>query len=178
MITIDIVITIFLAIFFILGFRKGIISEIFTFLGFFIAIIGAMSLTHYLIQKLHIAPGTGIVPYVAYFIVFIAIFIIVSMAGRLIEKIIKVVQLNLFNRIGGGILGLFKVIFLVSLIFWLSSQVKFIPSTKLEQSVYYKPFRQIAPKTIAFTTNHLYIAKNLIGNIEHFFNSKMKENQE
>lgn len=172
---IDLFVAILLAIFFILGFRKGIITEIILFIGFFIAIVGSMSLTTFIISKLNLKPGNELGPYISYFIVFISIFIVVLLLGKMIEKLLKIVHLNFINRLGGGLLGMLKIIFLISLIFWLSSQVSFINTKSLEKSFFYRPLRPIAPETIRFATHHLRIAKNIIDKTENFFESKLKE---
>jgi len=178
MLTIDIVIVSLMAIFFILGFRKGLIISLFSFLAFFLAIIGSMALTRLAIDELNIASSNQTIPYIAYFLVFLVIFILVFFAGKLIEKIVKLAQINLINRFAGGILGSFKVIFLISLLFWLSSQVTFIKTNKLKESYFYNVFSPVAPKVIEFVTNNLSVAKGLIDKIESDFNKDSKLNSE
>jgi len=152
MLTIDIIIVSVMAIFFIIGYRKGLIISLFSLLAFFIAAIGSMVLTQFVIDKLNLPESAQFGPYLAYFFVFIAIFIAVIFFGKLLEKIIKLVQLSFMNRLVGGVFGTIKVIFLVSLLFWLSSQVTFIKTDVLKKSIFYNVFKPIAPAVIEFST--------------------------
>jgi len=177
MLTIDIIIVGLMAIFFIIGYKKGFIVSLFTFLGFFVAIIGSMSLTQLLVEKLKITSNAEYGVYIAYFLTFIAIFTMFFFAGRLLEKIFKIVHLNFLNRIAGALFGTFKVIFLVSLIFWLSSQVTFIDTKQLKKSLFYNVFMPVAPTVIDFTTNHLSIANGLIEKIEKSFEKESEKSK-
>lgn len=165
----DIIFLIPLLYFLIKGFSKGAIIEILSVLAFIVAIIGAMKLSTSLLIKSGIELSSKWLPYIAYFVVFIGIFIVIITLAKLLQKIIKTAQLNIFNRIAGALFGMLKVVLLFSLLLWITDQVEIIPDKMKEKSLSYQYLKPISPQIISFFTDYKDEAKGTIGQVEEFF---------
>ena len=165
----DLVFLIPCAYFLIQGLRKGIIIQVFSFIALLLAVIGSLKLTHAVVTALELGGKSAITPYVVYLLVFVILFVAVIFAAKIIERILKTAQLNLFNRIAGAVFGIFKAIFFVSLLYWITDQANILNETQKEASFFFLKLKNVAPAIISFITNNLGIAKNIIGQIEEFF---------
>lgn len=112
---IDIVILLLLLFAIWRGFKKGFIVELFTLLAVFAGLYAAVHFSDYISVKLRDDAGWEweYVPVVAYAICFLAVGAMVYFGGRMLEKVIKVVQLSLVNRIAGAVFSVFTMILLI-----------------------------------------------------------------
>jgi membrane protein required for colicin V production len=170
MTTIDIILILPLALAIISGYRKGLIIEIAALVAFIIGIIACLKLTHKVILFVH--PWTGDskwVPLICYLVVFLAVYLLVMWIGKLLEKVVKIVQLGLINRLLGVLFSLLKMCFFISLVLWLINQVHLIPDDVKDHSVVYKALNHFASDTLTFLSNYLPYVKGEISEIEQFF---------
>ncbi len=165
----DLIFLIPCAYFLIQGLRKGILIQVFSFIALLVAVIGSLKLTHTVVTALGLGDKSAVTPYITYLLVFIILFVAVIFAAKIIERILKTVQLNLFNRIAGAIFGIFKAVFFVSLLYWITDQANILNETQKESSFFFLKLKNVAPAIISFITNNLSIAKNIIFHIEEFF---------
>lgn len=161
------------AIYFVVrGFRKGILIEIFTIIGLVLAITGCLKLGNNLMGHFESVFGKSAwLPYVTYVVSFLIIFFLIQMIGKLLEKVLKITSLNLANRILGALLGLVKVAFFISLIFWLSKHARIIPPEVLEQSFSYRIIGGFAPFTISIISDLIPQFHDLVLKVEDFFDA-------
>lgn len=104
---------------FINGFRKGLIMELATLLGI---ILGIWLAIHSSTQMEDWLRGKSAMdgpwlPYLAFLLVFIGVYILCYLGGKALSKAISLLMLGIFNRIAGGLFGILKVILFTSLIF-------------------------------------------------------------
>ena len=165
----DIIFIIPLLYFLVKGFQKGLIIEVFSVIAFIMAVVGAMKLSNNLLLRSGVELGSKWLPYVSFIIVFLAIFILILFLARLLEKIIKTAQLNIFNRIAGSVFGAFKVVLLFSMLMWATDQVDVIPEQVKEKSISYRYIKPISPVIISFIADNKENAKGMIMQIEDFF---------
>jgi membrane protein required for colicin V production len=173
--TIDLIVILPLALAVISGYRKGFIIEIASLVAFVLAIIACLKFTHKLME--FIKPWTGDskwLPFISYLIIFIIVYIIVLWIGKLLEKVIKIIQLGFFNRILGVIFSLLRMCFIISLIFWLANQVHLIPKSAKTQSYAYQALNHFASDSITFISNHLPYVKGEVSQIENYFDGIAK----
>ena len=173
--TIDLILILPLALAIISGFRKGFIIEIASFLAFVIAIIACLKLTHKLMEL--IVPYTGNskwLPFVSYLVVFVLVYLLVLWIGKLLEKVVKIIQLGTINRLFGILFSLLKMCFFISLFFWLADMVHLIPKQSESQSVVYKAIHNFAPSFFAWVSDALPWVKGEIAEIEKFFGNLAK----
>lgn len=172
----DLIILIPLLYFLYKGFQKGLIIEIGTLLALIVAIIGAMELTYTIVNfTAEWYDDSSIAPYISFVIAFLIVFFLIQLLARAIEKVLKVTQLNLFNRVAGAIFGGAKVIFIASLLLWLADQSELIEmESKLRNSISYRYIKNIAPFIIDQVEVLLPFFKGIIQDIQSFF-SQMTE---
>lgn len=170
----DIVVLLPCAFFTIRGFMKGFILELSTLLGLVIGIIGAVKFTTIVLVYLpegFVTPFSG---FLAYLAVFIAIFIFIFLMGKVLEKALKIIQLNFFNRVAGAIFGFVKILFILSLLFWLTQQINFIPEETKEASLSYPLIASLAPVTLELAGIFFPFLQDMAENVEFYF-EQLKE---
>ena len=133
-----------------------------------------MKMTTAIISASGIGANSPYAVYVAYFLVFLAIFILIILFSKLLDKIIKSAQLGFFNKIAGAVFGALKVIFVFSLLIWLSVQVDVLPDNVEEKSVSVKMFKNFAPWIIDKTGDIMPLVKGMISEVETFFSNAAK----
>jgi len=168
--TIDLVLILPLALAIIAGFRKGFIIEIASLLAFIIAIIACLKLTHRLMEL--VEPYTGHskwLPFICYLLVFVLVYILVLWVGKLLEKVVRIIQLGALNRALGILFSLLKMCLLISLFFWLADLVHLIPKSTENQSYIYKALHSFASTFIGWISDYIPWVKGEINQIETFF---------
>jgi len=116
----DIAVLIILAVFFIAGFFRGFVRQVFSILAIGGGIAVAMmffDLLGILLVEKHLIQNNSIANVISFILILIFTYIIIQLIGWLIIKLIGTLQLNWADRLGGGILGaVFGIILSVLLI--------------------------------------------------------------
>ena len=114
----DIIIAIILLLFGFKGFRKGLVIEVVTLLAFGVGIYGAMHFSDFTAE--HLQDFMEINPKylntIAFVLTFILLVIGVNLLGRWVTSLVKAMNLNFWNKLGGAIFGLAKGLLLCSTI--------------------------------------------------------------
>ncbi|MDR2887451.1 MAG: CvpA family protein [Bacteroidales bacterium] len=148
---IDIIIIAILALSVISGLVKGFVREAASLAALALGIWGAIELSSFTASKLYElfdmrGQFTGIA---AFIITFVAIVVAIHFIGLLADKLVSAVSLGLFNRILGGIFGLLKSTFIMSVVFSIFNAIDarkpFLPKDKTEQSALYNSVSDIVP---------------------------------
>jgi membrane protein required for colicin V production len=130
---IDVILCIAGVVFFALGLWRGIIAEVFRLAALASGFACAAFFHRALAAKLTFLSGAGNVKAIAAFIViFLAVMITVLVAGWLVRKAVQFATLGWVDRIGGGLLGMVKVLLLAWLFFLM---VSLVPSNRAHESV-------------------------------------------
>ena len=106
------------------------------------------------------------VPVIAFTITFLAIGAMVFFGGKAVEKVIKIVQLSLLNKLLGAIFGLLKATFILGALIMIfesyDDRIDFMDDSTKEGSLFYYPAKNILTFCIpAFEESSLYI-KNVL----------------
>lgn len=133
-----------------LGFRKGLIFEIAMIIGLIAGVylgFKCSGLVYNLLQQ--VLPDEGqLLNYISFIIVFGAILLIFIFYARLMEAVLKIASLNVFNKIAGAIFGMLKFALAISVVFWLlkpmQGAVNLIPEKARNESVLYGYILKIA----------------------------------
>jgi len=92
-----------------------------------------------------------VLPYISFFVVFIIIVIIVTLLGRLIRSSIDGNFLGQVDQIMGALLGIVKIIFMISVVLWILDSIKVdLPERWTNNSWLYPKVVVFAPKVTAF----------------------------
>ncbi|MDQ3050082.1 MAG: CvpA family protein [Bacteroidota bacterium] len=132
------------------GFQKGLIYEIAMIMGLIIGVYLGFKFSGLVFKLLQeILPDEGqLLNYLSFFIVFGAILLIFIFYAKLMEAVLKIASLNLFNKVAGSIFGLLKFALAISVIFWLikpmQQSLNIIPEKSRKESMLYEPVLKIA----------------------------------
>ena len=125
------------------GFQKGLLYEIAMILGLIIGVylgFKCSDLVYGLLAKVMDA-GPGVLHFISFLLVLAAILLVFIFYARLMEAVLKITSLNVFNKIAGAVLGIFKFAMAVSVMFWLvkpfEGNVDLIPEKARKESLLY-----------------------------------------
>ena len=146
----DIIIAIILFLFGFKGFRKGLVIEVVTLLAFALGIYGSMRFSDF--TAAHLEEFMEINPKylntVAFVLTFILLVIVVNIFGKWVTNLIKDMNLNFWNKLGGGVFGVLKGVLLCSVLLMVLNNFQLIGVVKpevREQSKLYPYIEQTVP---------------------------------
>jgi membrane protein required for colicin V production len=149
----DIVIILFLAVTFILGFKDGFVRKLIGTVGFFLSVYLGIKLSGYggvvLGKLLSVEPEFARV--LGGFFIFVLCIIITSIIKRLVHPFDKVN--NLINRIVGGVVGSLQILIFLSAAFYLMGIFNYPPKETREKSLLYPKVSSVLPKAFELITN-------------------------
>ncbi len=152
--SLDIILAIFLIIGLIQGLRKGFFIELASLVGLVLGVVGAIYFSHivagFLISFTSWEEQT--LNLVSFAVTFIGIVIIVSLIARILTKAADIVALGILNKLMGGLFGLIKTAFFLSvLLLFINSiekEMSFMDQEKKDASTLYKPVASLAPMVL------------------------------
>lgn len=159
---IDVLISILLIWALIKGFRKGFIIELASLLALVLGIFGAIKFADftaaYLSESVNLPEDYT--PLIAFALTFIVIVVGVHFLARLIQGFVKMIALNIFNRIAGAIFSAGKsLLILCFVLFFVESidqSTKIIPKKVKQNSFFYYPLSGAAFDLMPQITNSSY----------------------
>ena len=125
------------------GFQKGLIYEIAMIIGLILGVYLGFKFSGLVFDMLSklIDDEGHLLHYISFFIVFGVILLIFIFYAKLMEAVLKITSLNLFNKIAGAVFGLIKFMLALSVIFWLlvplQNQFNIIPAKTRNESFLY-----------------------------------------
>lgn len=133
------------------GFSKGLIISVASLLALLLGIYGAIQFSDitssYLIENFDF--NTEYLPVISFAITFILIVFGVHFLARVLDKIAKAVALGPVNRILGGLFGILKTAFIISIIITLvikfDEKTGVISQEQKESSLLFEPLAGFAP---------------------------------
>ncbi len=148
--TIDLLILIPILLGLVRGFWHGIVHELTSILGLVLGIIlsklYAASFSSYLLSVLHSQEWACRA--LAYILIFVGAFMLVSLAGAVLQRILKAVYLNWLNRLFGGLFGALKWALIMSVVLNIlvlaEPYYKVIQDDSKSQSRLYHPTLRVA----------------------------------
>jgi len=137
-----------------IGFRKGLIIEVFALLALLVGIYAGIHFSDWTSKliKDNIDIEGKYLPVVAFTVTFLAVGAMVFFAGKMIERMLRMVNLSPINKILGVFFGLIKMLYTLSILIILietyDERGNFIPLEVKEESFLYNPVKVIASATI------------------------------
>ena len=155
----DIVILLPLLIGLVRGTMRGLITEVIAILAVILGFIGAkiwgQTFSTWLLTQF--TWPQPVCDAVAYALLFLGIAIALNIAGRLLSKLLKAINLGWINRVLGATFGLLKWAFIVlALVFCvnkLDQQFNFIQPELKKQSIIYPEAVKLADKALDYVKN-------------------------
>jgi membrane protein required for colicin V production len=149
------------------GFKRGFIIEIFIVLALLVGIYCGIHFSDYTSElikdKLNVS--SIYLPLISFALTFIVIAVGIYFTGKMLEKVIKIAQLSLFNKLGGVFFSVVKTLYFMSTLFLLIASVQekteLIPSATLNESLLYAPVSKLSLATIPYLKeSKLFITEN------------------
>lgn len=145
----DIILGLFLVYGLYKGLKNGLFVEIASLAAIIIGLYGAIKFSYltgnYLSQNMDW--DENYIKLAAFVITFLAIVILVNMAGKILTKIADFAMLGLLNKIAGGLFGILKTaVILGTLLYFFesaSSSFNLVENNTVKESVLYTPVRDI-----------------------------------
>ena len=140
----DIVLAIPMAWFIYKGFRKGLIFELSSLVGLVVGIYCSIKFSKYVSTLIGIEGEYSIL--VAFFVTFIAVYLLSLFLGKCIEGLMKMMKMGIMNNILGSVFGLLKCVCMLSVVMYYVVLIDFdkviITDKTREQSLFYQPIER------------------------------------
>jgi membrane protein required for colicin V production len=149
------------------GFKRGFIIEIFIVLALLVGIYCGIHFSDYTSElikdKLNVS--SIYLPLISFALTFIVIAVGIYFTGKMLEKVIKIAQLSLFNKLGGVFFSVVKTLYFMSTLFLLIASVQekteLIPAATLNESLLYASVSKLSLATIPYLKeSKLFITEN------------------
>jgi membrane protein required for colicin V production len=155
------------------GFKKGFIIELFTLLALLVGIYAGIHFSDWtakVIRENFEIEGKYL-PVVAFTLTFLAVGAMVFFAGKMLERMIKVVNLSPVNKVLGIVFGLIKMVYTLSigiiLLETYDERGDFIPEDIKTESLLFQPVKVVASATIpAIEESTIWLKNNMNSEIE------------
>lgn len=154
---IDIVLGIILLLGFYVGFKKGLFVALASLVGIVVGVYGAVYFSDFAADYISswFDWSEQLTNLVAFAVTFFAIVSLVSLAGKLLTKMLDFAALGIFNKLLGGVFNLVKYAFMISVLFmFLNASTSIsgyvISEEKKANSILYAPIASLAPLVIPF----------------------------
>src|SRR6266496_116989 len=117
----DIIAVIIVGFGFYRGFTKGLIITLFSLVAWMVGLFAALRLTDAGSASMRdwLDSTSPWIPIATFAIIFICVVILVILFAKLIDKIITVAQLGVWNKIAGGVLQAAFFLLVVSVMYWM-----------------------------------------------------------
>ena len=129
------------------GFKKGLIIEVVSLAALGLGIWGGVYFSDYAVNLIIEKVDDKYIPITAFMLTFLAIVLVVYFLGRLLEKIIDIVQLKFINKLAGAFFGLLKFGLIISILLFITDRYNqrfnFLPEDFSENSLIYEPLVEL-----------------------------------
>ena len=157
----DIVLAIPMAWFVYKGFRKGLIFEFSSLVGLVVGIYCSIKFSKYVSTLIGIEGEYSIL--VAFFVTFIAVYLLSLFLGKCIEGLMKMMKMGIMNNILGSVFGLLKCVCMLSVVMYYVVLIDFdkviITDKTREQSLFYQPIERTGNLLIGTLKDYVQEAK-------------------
>lgn len=150
------------------GFKHGFVLELFTLLAILVGIYVGIHFSDYAANwlKTTFNWNSEYIPVVAFTITFLGVGAMIYFAGKVLEKMIKVVQLSPVNKGFGILFATLKMLYILSVLLVLiesyDEKSDFFPKEKKESSLLYYPIKDVSIKTVPALAESTIFIKNTL----------------
>lgn len=136
------------------GFRKGFIIELFTLLAILVGIYVGIHFSDFTANwlKTSFEWDSPYMPVISFTLTFLAVGALIYFGGKVLEQMIKVVQLSPLNKALGILFATLKSLYIVSVILVLvesyDEKSHFFPKETKAKSLLYEPVKDISTSTV------------------------------
>jgi membrane protein required for colicin V production len=167
--TLDFIILFFLALGAYSGYKQGLFISILSILAFVIALILAFHFMDWGAHKLaeNVAELTFALPFIAFMIIFLGVILIIRGLAYLVKRTLDFTILGSVDSMAGGILGVIKTAFTLSLFIWIADAFEFsITQDWTSESRSYPLIQPLAPAAVQFLDAYTPIINDAVASIQ------------
>lgn len=154
----DIIVAIAIIYSFYQGFTKGLIISIASLIGLILGVWGALKFSGFTATYLNETWEIKI-PILAFALTFLAILISIYFLGKLLEKVINILSLGIFNKIGGAIFSAVKMTIILGVLFTIlnkvNSKFQLWNEDSIENAISYSYLKNIQNQILPFAEDLL-----------------------
>lgn len=153
---IDIMLVIFAALGFYMGFSRGIISTVFTVLSYTLGVVAALKFAPGMTKLLEDVFGSTnpLMFVVGLILSFVITMMLIRLVARGLEGLLETAQINIVNQVLGGALLSAIMILVYSLGLWFADQSNMVNNEAKTESISY-PFLKEFPSQVWAATENL-----------------------
>ncbi len=153
------------------GFTKGLVVGVFSFISYFIGLAAALKLSSYVAQRLAgDEPEPSVwMPFLSFFLVFVAVVIIVNIVARIIRSALKATMMGWLDRLGGIFFFVLIYLFIFSIFLFYGTEMNWVGERAREESKVYLYIMPVAPWMMKIAGFVLPVFKDLFENLKSFF---------
>lgn len=137
------------------GLMRGLVTELNAVLAVLLGVLGSRlcgaDFATWIVTKTSWPQAVANV--IAYVLLFLSIAIVLTLLGKVFQKLLKKINLGWVNRLLGGICGTIKWSVIVLVLIWITGQLdtnfKLMPTDLKQQSRLYQPALDTADKAVA-----------------------------
>lgn len=131
------------------GLKNGLLIEIASLIALILGVYGAIHFSYYAVDFLNekVDWSEHAINLTAFAVTFIIIVVVITLAGRLLTKVASLAMLGIVNRILGGVFGLLKSAFILSVLIMFFSAMtnSLIDEETREDSILYNTIKPLGP---------------------------------
>lgn len=168
---IDIIFLLLLALAVFKGFQKGLIIAVFSIVAFVAGLAAALKLSA--LAAVWLGETTSIntkwLPFIAFFIVFVIVVIIIRWGAKLIEKAVELAFLGWANKIAGVLLYAVLYTLILSVLLFFAAQLHVFTPQTISESKSYVYIQPLGPKVLDAVGTVVPLFSNVFEDLQRFF---------
>jgi len=138
------------------GISKGFVSQAFSLLGLILGAWLAYKFSNvageWLESFAELSPA--LLHVIAFALILLVVIVVVHLAGKIIEKLLKVVMLGWLDKLLGAVFSLLKAALIIGLVVVLfdalNSNIPLVSEEKIEESFFYLPIKELANQVFPY----------------------------
>lgn len=148
---------------------KGLVMEIFSFVGFFAGLFAAIELTIPVANTFFLGTEYFQLLTVGVFVIlFVLVVLLMGLVGKILKKAIDITFLGFFDNVLGAVASLLKWAFIFSVIIWVFDSVGIrMNSEWSEESTIYPVIEIVGPKVFEWVSHVAPFIKDMIDSLEN-----------
>ena len=168
---IDILYAVLLIIAVIKGLRKGLAMAVFSIAAFIIGLAAALKLSAIVAVYLekNIDVSSRWLPFLSFALVFLVVVVLVSWAGKAVEKTFEMAFLGTANRLGGALVYALLYTIIYSVLLFYAEKIKILTPESINRSIVFPYIRPWAPFILDGLGKIIPWFKDSFSQLEHFF---------
>ncbi len=170
---IDIIFAVLLVIACIRGYQRGLVIALFSVIAFIIGLAAALKLStvvaHYMEGSVNVSARW--LPFIAFFLVFLVVVLLIRLGGKMIEKSLQLVLLGWLNKLGGILFFAALYIIIFSVFLFYAEKMHLVQPATIQSSQTYSFIQPWGPKLINGFGDLIPWFKDMFSDLEKFFES-------